>query len=312
MPADRRVLYRGQSATHLTVASSTTTQEQKNSANFICDGTADDVELQAALDALSSTGGKIALTDGTFNLSAQVTRAIDNVTVEGAGGGTIVNLDGSTPCFSSNGRLGWQVVNISCDGGGSIPSAVLNGPTFMLADPVGASVAHNVFNATQSNMALFPATADNGTATATNATTLTDSGKSWITNQYANFYVVAIGSATAYGTIASNTGTVITLSVAGWVDSAGSSTTTPDATSTYVIVPNVAFVTTITGGVGAQMLYLTLNPTIPSTFVVTITFLVGDGNILNSAGVDTDITLTWGQSLLLVRSPGTGKWVKPL
>lgn len=71
-----------------------------------------------------------------------------------------------------------------------------------------------------------------GTATGGTTTTLTNSAKAWTTNQFANSQV-RILSGTGAGqvrTIASNTGTVLTVSVAF--------TTTPDATSVYNIEPN--------------------------------------------------------------------------
>jgi hypothetical protein len=71
-----------------------------------------------------------------------------------------------------------------------------------------------------------------GTATAGAAATLTNSGKAWATNQWANFQV-RIVSGTGAGqirTINSNTGTVLTVS-ANWA-------TNPDATSVYVIEGN--------------------------------------------------------------------------
>jgi len=71
-----------------------------------------------------------------------------------------------------------------------------------------------------------------GTATAGAASTLTNSGKSWTTNQWTN-YMVRITGGTGIGqtrVIASNTGTVLTVSSA-W-------TTNPDATSTYEITAN--------------------------------------------------------------------------
>jgi len=45
----------------------------KDKADYICDGTADEVEIQAAVDALPSTGGEVGLLDGQFNLSNPVT-----------------------------------------------------------------------------------------------------------------------------------------------------------------------------------------------------------------------------------------------
>ena len=74
-----------------------------------------------------------------------------------------------------------------------------------------------------------------GTATAGGASTLTNSAKSWATNQWTNSQI-RISSGTGAGqirTISSNTGTVITVSAA-W-------TTTPDATSQYSIEGNDDF-----------------------------------------------------------------------
>jgi hypothetical protein len=74
-----------------------------------------------------------------------------------------------------------------------------------------------------------------GTATAGGASTLTNSAKTWATNQWTN-YQIRIVSGTGAGqirTIASNTGTVLTTSAA-W-------TTQPDATSVYSIEGNDDF-----------------------------------------------------------------------
>lgn len=74
-----------------------------------------------------------------------------------------------------------------------------------------------------------------GTATSGGATTLTNAGKSWGTNMWAN-YQIRITGGTGAGqirTIASNTGTVITVSAAWDIN--------PDATSTYSIEGNSDF-----------------------------------------------------------------------
>jgi hypothetical protein len=74
-----------------------------------------------------------------------------------------------------------------------------------------------------------------GTATAGAASTITNGAKTWTANQWTN-YQIRITSGTGIGqirTIASNTGTVITVSAA-W-------TITPDATSVYDITANDDF-----------------------------------------------------------------------
>lgn len=71
-----------------------------------------------------------------------------------------------------------------------------------------------------------------GTATAATTTTVTNSAKAWATNQWANQQVRITGGTGAgqVRTIASNTATALTVSVAF--------TTTPDTTSTYYIEGN--------------------------------------------------------------------------
>jgi hypothetical protein len=74
-----------------------------------------------------------------------------------------------------------------------------------------------------------------GTATAGAATTLTNSGKAWAPNQWTNSQLRITGGTGAgqIRTVASNTGTVLTVSAA-W-------TTNPDATSTYSLEGNDDF-----------------------------------------------------------------------
>jgi hypothetical protein len=74
-----------------------------------------------------------------------------------------------------------------------------------------------------------------GTASAGASTTLTDGSKAWLTNQWAN-YQIRITAGTGVGqirTVASNTGTVITVSSAWAVN--------PDATSVYAFEGNSDF-----------------------------------------------------------------------
>ncbi len=55
------------------VAASDAPLGTKRRADYHCTGTADDVEINAALDALTSDGGRVELSVGTFNIAAPIT-----------------------------------------------------------------------------------------------------------------------------------------------------------------------------------------------------------------------------------------------
>ncbi len=70
----------------LTVSAS---DSRENYADYRCDGTNDNVEIQAALDALPATGGEVRLLDGTYNI--EVSLVLDSYqTLRGQGRNTIL------------------------------------------------------------------------------------------------------------------------------------------------------------------------------------------------------------------------------
>jgi len=73
----------GRAATY-TVAASGAPAHVKAQADFVCDGTADNVEIQAAIDAVSSSG-LVQLSKGVFHLSAsiEIVTGQDNITLQG-------------------------------------------------------------------------------------------------------------------------------------------------------------------------------------------------------------------------------------
>lgn len=88
------------------VAASDAPSDWKQRARFVCDGTDDNVQIQAAIDALPASGGRVELSPGNFYYAIATT---DNATVElssnqsvfGHGDETIINLpagatDGAT------------------------------------------------------------------------------------------------------------------------------------------------------------------------------------------------------------------------
>ncbi|MCG2713051.1 MAG: right-handed parallel beta-helix repeat-containing protein [Candidatus Omnitrophica bacterium] len=79
-------------------------------ADYVCDGTDDQVEIQQAIDALGASGGGVYLLEGIYNISAPIN--FDNVapddsnkSIIGAGAGTVVKL--------ISGANGVSVINAS-------------------------------------------------------------------------------------------------------------------------------------------------------------------------------------------------------
>lgn len=58
--------------------------------DYLCDGTADEVEINAAINALPETGGEVILLDGTYTIAAQIKVGVANVTLRGNGNGTTI------------------------------------------------------------------------------------------------------------------------------------------------------------------------------------------------------------------------------
>jgi parallel beta-helix repeat protein len=81
-------------------------------ANFVCDGVNDEVEIQAALDALPATGGEVVLLDGTFNVETTIN--LDSYqTLRGMGWNTILTTSTAALVFlSAIGGAGTEKVGI--------------------------------------------------------------------------------------------------------------------------------------------------------------------------------------------------------
>lgn len=68
----------------------------------ICDGVADNVEIQAAIDALPAGGGTIQLSEGTFTLATKVNMK-SNVCLKGQGSSTVLVNGGATHSLNFEG-----------------------------------------------------------------------------------------------------------------------------------------------------------------------------------------------------------------
>ncbi len=69
------------------VAASNTLDKTRADVGYVCDGTADQVEIQNAITALGTTGGAVYLLEGTYNISGSINMTT-GVSLIGAGAGT--------------------------------------------------------------------------------------------------------------------------------------------------------------------------------------------------------------------------------
>lgn len=83
----------GRSAT-LTVAASDSLAVGISQADYACSGAADDVEINAALNALPANGGRVVLLEGTYTLADPIVIPSSNITLEGQGVSSFINGDG--------------------------------------------------------------------------------------------------------------------------------------------------------------------------------------------------------------------------
>lgn len=148
-------------------------------ADYSIDGTADNVQFQAALDALPATGGIIqVMSSGNITFAATVSRAINNVSIIGTGQGTLFNYDDSHALFTVGAQTGWSFKDLSTDAGGItnynkayLENVKLGATTYASRPPDGQNFVGNLTgwasNATLANNATF-ATLSGTAITATN------------------------------------------------------------------------------------------------------------------------------------------------
>ncbi len=84
----------------------------KTRADYVCDGTADQAEINTAITDLPATGGKIQLLEGTYTLSNTITILKNNVMLSGCGWGTVLYLvAGANTCLITVGDY-----SVTCSG----------------------------------------------------------------------------------------------------------------------------------------------------------------------------------------------------
>ncbi|MBA7614640.1 hypothetical protein ES703_21908 [subsurface metagenome] len=94
----------------LLVAASDALDRIRAQADYLCDGVDDEVQINAALNALPASGGTVVLSEGNFVIADPITIPANNITLSGQGRSTFINgnallttehgivLDGFTNC----------------------------------------------------------------------------------------------------------------------------------------------------------------------------------------------------------------------
>lgn len=117
----------------------------QSTAKYVCNGVADDVDIQTAIDELPVTGGKVLLLDGSYETIVDITIPTA-VVLEGCGWGTIIKPDGAaiTQGIILNGDYG-GIKNLKVEmqagvgTGGARPNAIqINGGYHNVVDTVWA------------------------------------------------------------------------------------------------------------------------------------------------------------------------------
>lgn len=110
------------------VAASDATAEATTGAHYVCDGTDDDVQIQAALDQVEAEQGRVLLTEGHFVTGAQVV-VPERVTLEGMGWGTIITAENGLNAYmlkldpGGGDCFGVRIAHMTLDGNGANQTA---------------------------------------------------------------------------------------------------------------------------------------------------------------------------------------------
>lgn len=124
-----RSIHNSSSASGMAVIRLGSPAEAAGSVDYTFDGVDDDVQFQLSLNALPATGGRLVVVSAVqinfaVGMAATgVTRAIDNVTIEGSGRGTYFARNAAAYLFTAGGN-NWKFVNLRTDAG-SINMAVI-------------------------------------------------------------------------------------------------------------------------------------------------------------------------------------------
>lgn len=100
----------------LLVAASDALDRTRAQADYICDGVADQVEINAALNALPASGGRVMLSEGTFVIADPIILPANSIWLRGQGRSTLINGNALTTgnhAIELTGRTGCAIKKLA-------------------------------------------------------------------------------------------------------------------------------------------------------------------------------------------------------
>ena len=134
--------------------------------DYLCDGTADDVEINAAIQALPATGGQILILDGTYKITAPITFNKNGATLCGNGAATILQRNWDSARYGNGGVItinavndGVTVRNIQIDGNAANYTATGNHGIYITSG--SNNIINNICNNNSKGIYLSGANSNN-------------------------------------------------------------------------------------------------------------------------------------------------------
>lgn len=147
----------GMAATFVVAASDAQSQ---TGADYVCNGSSDEDEINQAISDLPTEGGRVMLTEGTYSIDGSITtQNQDGVTIQGQGmRNTVIVMTSYQNVFDLDDPVGWTIRDLQIDGnmgqlgdGGSREQQngfyVHTGNDFLLENSYIHSTAYNNFRA---------------------------------------------------------------------------------------------------------------------------------------------------------------------
>jgi len=163
--------------------------------DYLCDGTADQVEINNAITALPATGGEIVILDGTYNITAKINVTKNNVSIRGNGNATILkrmfNSSAREGVITLTSRSGCKIANLQVDGNKTSYNNSYNYGIYLVSSS-NNTVACNTCNNSNSGINISDSSSNN-----------TITGNTCNNNSY-GIYLYASSNNTVTGNIVNN------------------------------------------------------------------------------------------------------------